>query len=107
MTDLFTKSFYVYMTASSPGGVIYVGMTSDLVGRAWQHRERVIEGFTKRYWAGRLVYYEAHETAASTQRREYLMKRWRRVWKIELIELMNPTWADLYPEAVRLHGLVS
>ena len=105
MSGLYTKSFHVYMTASAPHGVIYVGMTSDLVGRAWQHRERVVEGFTKRYWAGRLVYYEPHETAESAQRREYLVKRWQRAWKIELIEAMNPTCADLYPEALRLHGL--
>jgi putative endonuclease len=105
MSAFFGKSFHVYMTASKPRGVIYVGMTSDLIGRAWEHRERTIEGFTKRYWVGRLVYFEAHETAASAQRREWLMKRWRRDWKFDLIETMNPTWADLYPDAVRLHGL--
>ena len=98
------KSFHVYMTASAPRGVIYVGMTSDLVGRAWEHRTRAMDGFAKRYWAGRLVYFEPHETADSAQRREYLMKRWRRVWKIDLIEGMNPTWADLYPDALRLYG---
>jgi putative endonuclease len=104
MAGFFDKAFHVYMTASTPRGVIYVGMTSDLPGRAWHHRERAIDGFTKRFWVGRLVYFEPHETASSAQRREWLMKRWRRTWKIELIEAGNPTWADLYPEALRLHG---
>lgn len=98
------KTFHVYMTASKPRGVIYVGMTSDLAGRAWEHRERVMEGFTRRYWVDRLVYYEEHETANSAQRREYLVKRWRRDWKIELIEKFNPTWRDHFPDVVRAAG---
>ena len=105
MADFFSRSFHVYMTASAPRGVIYTGMSSDLIGRASQHRDRTVEGFTKKYWAGRLVYFEAHETADSAQKREYLMKRWRRAWKIELIESMNPTWADLYPDLLRSQGL--
>ena len=72
------KEFFVSMTASKPRGVIYTGMTSDMASRGWEHRERVIEGFTKRTWAGRLVDFEPLATAASAQRREYLMKRWRR-----------------------------
>lgn len=98
------KSFFVYMTASQPRGVIYVGMTSDLPGRAWQHRERAFEGFTKKYWVGRLVYFEHHDDATAAVRREWLMKRWRRDWKIQLIETNNPTWADLFDDALRLHG---
>lgn len=93
------------MTASIARGVIYVGMTSDLPGRAWQHRDRVLDGFTKTYWAGRLVYFEPHETADTAAKRERLMKRWRRHLKIELIETNNPTWRDLYPDAVLLFGL--
>jgi putative endonuclease len=99
------KQFYVYMTASTARGVIYVGMTSDLAGRAWEHRERVIDGFTTRYWAGRLVYFEPHDSAESAAGRERLMKRWRRDWKIKLIETDNPTWRDLFPDAVRKLGL--
>ncbi len=98
------KIFYVYMTASKPRGVIYSGMTSDLSGRAWEHRERVLDGFTKRYWVGRLVYFEPHDDVDAAQRREYLLKRWRRDWKITLIEKNNPTWRDLYPDALRLDG---
>ena len=104
MHEYSEKTFYVYMTASKPRGVIYTGLTGDLPARAWEHRERVIEGFTRRYWVGRLVYFEPHENAETAQRREWLMKRWRRDWKIELIERDNPTWRDLYPEALRLYG---
>jgi putative endonuclease len=105
MREYPTKEFYVYITASVPRGVLYVGMTSDLAGRAYEHRERVIDGFTKRYWAGRLVYFEPHEDAASAIDPERLLKRWRRDWKINLIERSNPTWSDLYEAAVRLDGL--
>ncbi len=104
MREYSTKIFFVYMTASRPRGVIYVGMTSDLAGRAWEHRERVLDGFTKRYWAGRLVYFERHETADAAIRREMLMKRWRRDWKINAIEAMNPTWADLFTQVLQLDG---
>ena len=87
-----------------PRGVLYIGVTSDLPGRSWEHRERVLDGFTKRYWAGRLVYFEEHDCAESALRRERQMKRWRRDWKIRLVESMNPTWADLFGEAVRQEG---
>ncbi|MBV1693810.1 MAG: GIY-YIG nuclease family protein [Hyphomicrobiales bacterium] len=99
------KSFFVYITASKPRGVLYVGMTSDIAGRAWEHRERVIRGFTARYWVGRLVYVEPHDEADTAQRREYLLKRWRRDWKISLIEAQNPTWRDLYADVIRDQGL--
>ena len=99
-----TKSYYVYITASGPGGVLYVGMTSDLPGRAWKHRNRVIDGFTKKYWVDRLVYFESHSDAAIAAKRERQMKRWRRQWKIELIEKYNPTWRDLFSEAVSASG---
>ena len=69
------KVYHVYITASRPRGVLYVGMTSDLAARAWQHRERVREGFTKRYWVDRLVYFEAHDDARIAARRERAMKR--------------------------------
>ncbi|MEQ1673210.1 MAG: GIY-YIG nuclease family protein [Hyphomicrobium sp.] len=89
------KLFFVYITASKARGVLYVGMTSDLPKRAMEHRDKLIDGFTKKYWAGRIVYYEFHESADSAAERERLMKRWRRDWKIQLIETNNPTWRDL------------
>ena len=95
---------HIYMTASGPRGVIYVGMSGDLPNRAWEHRERVVKGFTTKYWAGRLVTYEHHDVAGSAQHREHSMKRWRRDWKIELIEQKNPTWADLFERLLREAG---
>ena len=95
------KVYYVYISASRPRGVLYVGMTSDLAGRAWQHRERVREGFTKRYWVDRLVYFEAHDTIAAALQREKNMKHWSREWKIDLIVKSNPAWQDLYDEIAR------
>jgi putative endonuclease len=101
MHERSAKEFYVYITASGPRGVLYVGMTSDLGGRTWDHRERVLDGFTKRYWAGRLVYCEDASVAA---KRERAMKRWRRDWKVELVEKHNPTWRDLFEDVVRAEG---
>lgn len=99
------KHFFVYIVASKPRGVLYTGMTSDLSGRAWEHRERGADGFAKKYWAGRLVWFEAHEDFDSAMKREKLVKRWRREWKIKLIEDGNPTWRDLFPHALKLDGL--
>jgi putative endonuclease len=104
MHDRPEKVFHVYIMASKPRGVLYVGMSSDLGGRAWKHREHVLEGFTKRYWVDRLVYFERHDDAGIAARRERAMKRWRRDWKIELIERHNPTWRDLFPDVLRADG---
>ena len=104
MRDRLPKIFHVYIMASKPRGVLYVGMSSDLAGRARKHREHVLEGFTKRYWVDRLVYFERHEDARFAVRRERAMKRWRRDWKIELIERHNPTWRDLFADVVRDDG---
>ncbi len=98
------KTFFVYITASKARGVLYVGMTSDLPKRAMEHRDRLIEGFTKKYWTGRLVYYEFHETAEAAANRERLLKRWRRDWKIKLVETNNPTWRDVYPDVLLEFG---
>ncbi len=98
------KVFHVYIMASGPRGVLYVGLTSDLAGRAWEHRERVLDGFTKHYWVDRLVYFEPHDDASVAARRERAMKRWRRDWKIELIEKNNPTWRDLFADVLRDDG---
>ncbi len=104
MGDFEIKTYWIYIQASGPRGVLYVGMTSDLAGRAFEHRQRVMEGFTKKYWVDRLVYFEAHDDAATAAKRERAMKRWRRDWKIELVEKGNPTWRDLFPEVVRADG---
>jgi len=90
------KSFYVYIMASSRNGTLYVGSTSDLIKRAWEHKNKVIPGFTARYNVHMLVFYEVHETYVEAARREKRFKNWRRQWKLNLIEKLNPEWHDLY-----------
>ncbi|MCP4008118.1 MAG: GIY-YIG nuclease family protein [Proteobacteria bacterium] len=86
----------VYILASKPNGTLYVGVSSDLLKRVWEHREDFVEGFTKRYAVHRLVYYETHEEMVSAIEREKQLKKWNRAWKIDLIQKMNPKWEDLY-----------
>ena len=86
----------VYILASKPKGVLYIGVISNPVQRIWQHKNDVVEGFTKRYRVHRLVWYEVHETMESAISREKALKKWNRAWKIELIEKDNPLWLDLY-----------
>ena len=90
------KGGWVYIMTNRPEGTLYVGVTSDLARRAWEHRDGVVEGFTKRYNLKRLVYAERHEEVERAIQREKRIKRWPRAWKVELIRTMNPTWADLY-----------
>jgi putative endonuclease len=89
--------FYVYLLASKPYGTLYIGTTSDLARRVWEHRNALVAGFTRRYHVERLVWFEAHETAGTALRREKQLKEWRRDWKINLPERDNPYWNDLYP----------
>ena len=85
----------VYILARASHSTFYTGVTSQLVGRVWQHREGVADGFTKRYGIKRLVWFEIHETMESAIRREKQIKRWPRQWKYDLINAENPTWRDL------------
>lgn len=94
------KQFYVYILASKRNGTLYVGVTSALVDRVWQHKTKVVEGFTAKYGVDRLVYFEPHADAAAAIAREKAIKKWRRAWKVDLIEKDNPEWRDLYPEIV-------
>jgi len=88
----------VYILASDRNGTLYVGVTSNLVGRTWQHREHAIGGFTERYDVVRLVWYEMHDTMESAILREKRIKKWRRAWKVQLIDQGNPSWRDLWPD---------
>ena len=88
----------VYILASKRNGTLYIGVTSDLVKRVWQHRSDLVEGFTKRYGVHMLVYYELHTSMREAIRREKQVKKWNRAWKIELIEKENPHWRDLWAE---------
>ena len=89
--------YFVYMMASKPQGTLYVGMTNDLIRRAYEHREGLIPGFTKRYGVKHLVWFEVHGDVNEAIAREKRLKRWRRDWKRSLIEADNPHWSDLYP----------
>ena len=86
----------VYILASKRNGTLYVGVTSDLVKRVWEHRNNIVEGFTKRYGVHQWVWYEVHEDMNCAIEREKQLKEWKRKWKLELIEGTNPDWKDLY-----------
>jgi putative endonuclease len=86
----------VYILASERNGTLYIGVTSNLPQRIWQHREGLVEGFTKRYSVKMLVWYEMHESIESAIMREKALKKWRREWKLELIEQSNAQWRDLW-----------
>ena len=88
----------VYILASKKDGVLYIGVTSDLVKRSWEHKNNAVEGFTRKYNVHRLVWYETHETMLTAIQREKQLKKWNRDWKIKLIEKENPEWCDLYTE---------
>ena len=88
----------VYLLASERNGVLYTGVTSNLLQRIWCHKHHVVAGFTKRYDVDLLVWYELHAEMISAIRREKAIKRWRRQWKLELIEKQNPEWRDLFEE---------
>ena len=89
--------FYVYFLASRPHGTLYVGSTSDLIRRVWEHKVKAAPGFTAKYDVGRLVRFEQYDTLESAMLRERRIKGWKRAWKIQLIEQDNPYWADLFP----------
>ncbi len=86
----------VYLLASRRNGTLYIGVTSNLIKRVWEHKENFVEGFTKKYAVHDLVWYEQHETMAAAIAREKALKEWKRAWKLELIEQANPDWKDLY-----------
>ena len=93
-------SFFVYMLASGRNGTLYLGMTDNLARRVWEHQTGVVEGFTKKYGVKTLVWYELHETRESAFQRERQIKKWKRAWKLQLIEGSNPGWQDLSHELV-------
>ena len=93
-----TKQPAVYILASDRNGTLYIGVTSDLVKRIWQHRNDLVDGFSKKYGAHNLVYFDLHAMMEDAIFREKQLKKWERRWKIELIEKNNPYWRDLYAE---------
>ena len=91
------RVYYVYILASRIGGTLYIGVTGNLVRRVYQHREKLMRGFTERYGVTRLVYFEQFGEIGQAIRREKQLKKWNRAWKVRLIEEKNPNWDDLYP----------
>ena len=92
------KNYYVYILASKKNGTLYIGITSNLLKRVWEHKNKIVEGFTEKYDVERLVYYECYDDPENAILREKRLKSWKRHWKIELIEKENPAWEDLYEE---------
>ncbi|PQM28239.1 endonuclease [Sphingopyxis lindanitolerans] len=90
------KPGYLYLMASRRNGTTYLGVTSDLLKRVWQHRNEVIDSFSKKYGCTLLVWYEAFDDIQQARQRELQMKKWKRAWKVELIERDNPQWLDLF-----------
>ncbi len=92
------KAYCVYLMASRRNGTLYLGATSDLIKRVHQHKTAAADGFTKQYQVDRLVWFEQHESALSMVTRERQLKEWKRAWKVDLVETLNPMWRDLYGE---------
>lgn len=94
------RNGYVYIISNKPEGVLYIGVTSDLLKRVYEHRNHLIDGFSKRYKLCDLVYYEQFEAIEDAISREKKLKNWHRQWKINLVSTFNPYWRDLYPELI-------
>lgn len=95
------RQYYLYIMASKRNGTLYIGVTNNLIRRVYEHKEGIIEGFTKKYNVKNLVYYEIYESVYEAIKREKAMKKWLRKWKIDLIEKENPHWNDLYEELTK------
>ncbi len=96
-----TKQYYVYILASIIGGTLYIGVTNNLVRRVYEHREKLVKGFTNKYYVAKLVYFEVHSEIEVAIVREKQMKKWNRAWKVRLIEESNPNWDDLYNQIAK------
>ena len=96
------RRYFVYILCNRPKGVLYVGVTNDLARRMWEHRTKVVPGFTSKSGVAVLVYYEEYRSILEARERERAVKHWRRAWKFKLIETVNPSWRDLYDDLVLL-----
>ena len=94
------KEFYVYILCSKRNGTLYTGVTSNLIKRIFEHKNDFVDGFSKMHGVHRLVWYERHETAESAIKREKQIKKWRREWKLKLIDQFNPLWDDVYESLI-------
>ena len=94
------KNYYIFILASKRNGTLYIGVTNDLIKRVYEHKNKLVEGYTKKYNIDMLVYYEVSENIESAIRREKQLKKWNRSWKLELIENSNLGWKDLYLDLI-------
>lgn len=94
------KAGYVYIMANGRNGTLYIGVTSNLPQRVWEHREGQVEGFTRKYDCKMLVWFEAYDDLQMARHRELQMKKWKRLWKLRVIEEMNPEWDDLFESLI-------
>jgi putative endonuclease len=93
-------SYFIYILTNKKFGTLYIGITRDLVRRIYEHKEKLLDGFSKKYGLDKLVYYEIFDSVIDAISREKQLKNWKREWKIELIKKMNPEWKDLYSEVI-------
>ncbi|MDP3997303.1 MAG: GIY-YIG nuclease family protein [bacterium] len=93
--------YYIYIMASKRNGTLYIGVTNDLVRRVWEHKQKLVDGFTKKYRVDKLVWYQIAEEPIAAITREKQLKNWHRQWKIDLIEKENPDWRDLYEDIIK------
>lgn len=91
---------YVYILSSQRNGTLYIGVTSNLIKRVWEHKNKLVPGFTTKYNVNQLVYYEIFDDIQIAAAREKRLKEWKRQWKIELIQKLNPNWQDLYADII-------
>lgn len=101
------RQYYVYILASQRNRTLYIGVTNDLIKRVWQHKNKVADGFTKKYAVDKLVYYETTENIESAILREKQLKNWHRQWKINLIQSKNPEWRDLYQQIIEWYVMLN
>lgn len=94
------RLFYVYILTNRPNGILYIGVTNDLIRRVYEHKNKFVKGFTEKYSLDKLIYFEVYADAATAIHREKCMKAWKRAWKVKHILLTNPEWRDLYSELV-------
>ena len=97
------RQYCVYVLASRLGGTLYIGVTGDLVRRVYEHRGKFVPGFTRTYGVARLVHFEVFDDVEQAILREKRLKKWKRAWKVQLIETQNPNWDDLYPTIAANH----
>ena len=95
------KTMYVYIITNKPQGTLYIGVTNNLVRRIYEHKNKIIDGFSAKYSLDKLVYYEIYNDEITAIQREKNLKNWKRNWKKDLIETINPTWKDLYDEIIK------